>query len=295
MKTPAKSITATSGIEGKEKLLKVIINSLKDKKPQEKEKATEALKKSLEAFFETEIGKKIKELLLSRKGLPLTLMVVSTGLASMIAENTDIPSLPELPVSDRFSIKFEFEGTFKEPKSVKIIFKFALGGGEKTEKREEKPAILSLPPEVHNFISRINKKTLIKWIVDRAFYEYEMAGPDEEEKEKKFYQSVRDNPDSLPDSQLLATEIARKLYAQGMQNRINELKGQEFQKSVNFDLGHERLWNEFFELKGLAQRLEWLVNLLIPVIPFKALGIEQITFICGKFFIPIRIKQAGMK
>ena len=104
---------------------------------------------------------------------------------------------------------------------------------------------------------------------------------------------MRDNPDSLPDTQLLATELARKLFAEVMQNRINELKGKEFQKNVYFDLHYEWLWNEFFELKGLAPRLEWLLNLLIPVIPFKALGIEQMTFICGKRIIPIGIKKAG--
>ena len=115
----------------------------------------------MEAFFETEAGKKVKDMLLSTKGLPLTLMVGSAGLAAMIAENTDIPSSPEIPVSDRFSIKFEFEGTFQEPKSVKLILKFTFGGAEKTEKEEKKPSVIVLPPEVRGRRKKKRRKNSI--------------------------------------------------------------------------------------------------------------------------------------
>jgi len=111
----------------KEALLKAIVRELKGKKPKEKSQAGKAIKKSLEAALETGLGKKVKkratELLLSRKGLPFTLLTGSAALAAMIANNTDIPSTPEIPLSENTAIKVEFEGSFRKPSKFMLIFK----------------------------------------------------------------------------------------------------------------------------------------------------------------------------
>lgn len=111
----------------KEALVKAIVGQLKGKKPKEKSQAGKAVKKSLEAALETGLGKKVKkratELLLSRKGLPFTLLTGSAALAAMIANNTDIPSTPEIPLSENTAIKVEFEGSFRKPSKFMLIFK----------------------------------------------------------------------------------------------------------------------------------------------------------------------------
>ena len=294
---PKEEPKALAGIKEKEELFKAIVDALKGKEPEDKSKGTEALKKSLEAFFETETGKKVKErgleLLLSKKGLPFTLMVGSSVLAAMIANNTDIPSTPEIPLSDNLSIKVEFKGTFHKPEAVKFVLKFAFGGPAKKEGGKKKPAVLALPADLHAYIDKIDKNTLIKWIVKRAFYEWEVAGPEWEEEKKKFYQAARDHPEDLglPDARLAAEALSRALVERAIQNRIKQLKGKGVQKRLDFDLGHADLWDRFFELKGLAPRLEWLLNLLVPKVPYKALGIEQVAFICGKRLIPVKVKR----
>ena len=295
--TPKEEPKALAGIKEKEELFKAIVDALKGKEPEDKSKGTEALKKSLEAFFETETGKKVKErgleLLLSKKGLPFTLMVGSSVLAAMIANNTDIPSTPEIPLSDNLSVKVEFKGTFHKPEAVKFVLKFAFGGPAKREREKKKPAVLALPADLHAYIGKIDKNTLIKWIVQRAYYEWEVAGPEWEEEKKKFYQAARDRPEDLglPDTRLAAEALSRALVERAIQNRINQLKGKGVQKRLDFDLGHADLWDRFFELKGLAPRLEWLLNLLVPKVPYKALGIEQVAFICGKRLIPVKVKR----
>ena len=285
--SPAQKVEVVSGIEGKEKLFKAIVNALQDKESGDKSQGTEALKTSLEALLETEEGKKIKErmleLLLGGKGLPFTALVASAGLAAIVANNTDIPSTPEIPLSDNLSLKAEFEGTFQQPKGIKFVAKLTFGGPPKQE-GSKKPGVLELPPNMLATIGRIDRKTLIQWFVQQAYAEYEMAGPQEEEAKKEFYIAARDRPHALglPDAQAVAEGLARKLLERAIENRISQLKGTEMQKQVEFVMGHAEQWGRFPQLAGLAVRLEWLLGLLIPEVPYKALGIEEVVFGCGE-------------
>jgi len=294
--SPGQKPEVVSGIEGKEELFKAIVGALQGKEPEDKSQGTEALKKSLEAFFETEQGKKVKErsleLLLGSKGLPFTALVASAGLAAMVANNTDIPSTPEIPLSDNLSLKVEFEGTFQQPKGIKFVCKFTFGGPAKQEGKKQ-PGVLELPPDLRAIIGRIDRNTLIQWFVQQAYAEYEMAGPQEEEAKKRFYIAARDRPQALglPDAQAVAEALARKLLETAIQNRLNQLKGTEVQKRVEFDMGHAEQWNHFPQLVGLAARLEWLLGLLTPKVPYKALGIEEVAFACGSKLIPIKVKK----
>jgi hypothetical protein len=280
-----------------EEIYKAISNSLKDKKPEDKDENTEelkkALKKTLKAFFKTETGEKVKDMALSKKGLPLVLTVGTGALAALITENSDIPNTPEIPLTDNLSLEVEFEGTFHKPKSFKLLLKGKFGGQSKQEEKKKKLQVIELPPELHTFIGKIDEKNnaLSKWIVDRAFHEREMAGPKEEESKKTRYQQAQDAPASVLDVQLVAKTLSRKLIEKAIENKTNQLKGKELQKRVYFDLGHAELWNGFYELKGLPPILARLLNLLIPKVPYKGFGIKQVTFICGEKSVPVRVKR----
>lgn len=67
-----------------------------------------------------------------------------------------------------------------------------------------------------------------------------------------------------------------------MKNRIRELKGESYDTVLNFDMHQEQLWNEFYTLKGLWEHMNKIVQCLVPVVPFKALGIKNVMFLLGK-------------
>ncbi len=280
-----------------EDLAKWIAQMLQGKSPQDKGANTEALTKLIEAYLATKQGKELKEkalrALLGTKGLPFTLISGSAALAAMVANNTDIPSTPEIPIGDNLSIKVEFEGTFQKPTGIKFALKWKFGG-PKTEKRGGKEGtVLALPPELEAYIGRIDRQTLYKWFAGRAFHDWEWATPEEEEAKLAFYKMARDKPEALglPDAQLVAQHVARSLVEAAVANRIRELKGNGPQKEIQIDLGHNEQWDRLTTLEGLTPRLQWMLSLLLPKVPFGAQGVEQVTFRCGKRLIPLRVKR----
>lgn len=280
-----KKKTAAKKLKEQEKLFKLLVDALKGKDPKDKDQTTEALKKSLKAFFKTDEGKKIKEKalehLLSKKGLPFTIITLSGVLAAMAANNTNIPNIPDIDISDSISLKFKFEGKFQQPKSAQVILKFKFGGPDK-EKAKKSPKVIPLPDAVYTEIAKLNKLLIYKWLLDQAYWEYEIAGPDQEEHEQKFYKYVKNNPDSMPDTRIVAEQVARQLMEHGMKNRIHQLKGESFDGVMNFDMKQQKIWNEFYTLKGLKPHFNRIVQCLVPVVPYKALGIRNVMFLCGK-------------
>lgn len=280
--------------EEQEKLFKALVHLLQGKGPEEKSQATEAIKKLFEGYLETGQGKKVKQRvlqwLISKKGIPILVLAGGGALAGMIAKNTDIPATPEIPLSDNVSLKFEFEGTFQAPKGFKVSLKWAFGGPKKVQTARGKRTVLALPKELHAYIDRIDRDMLIKWFRQRAFYEWESAGPEWEQDALKFYQAARDRPHALglPDTRLVAVQISRDLVATAIQNRVSQLEGKSMQKTIRVDLGrterseHTKQWDRLHRIDGLEQRMQWLLKLLVPKVPFQALGIEQVTFLCGK-------------
>jgi hypothetical protein len=220
-------------------------------------------------------------------------MVGTAALAAMVANNTNIPSTPELPIKDNLSIKFEFEGTFQKPTGFKIAFKFTFGGPKKEKQKGREHTVLALPKELHAYIDRIDRRMLFKWFAQRAFWEWESAGPDQEEEKLRFYKAARDRPDDLglPDTRLVAKRVSRVLVETAIQIRINQLQGKVVTKHIQIDLQHAQHWNQLLIVPGLAQRLAWLLNLLVPRVPYGALGIEQVTFKCGKWPITVPVKR----
>lgn len=284
-------------LEEQEALAKWIAGMLQGKSPQDKSGNTEALVKLIEAYLETKQGKELKQkalhALLGSKGLPFTLITGSAALAAMVANNTDIPSTPEIPIGENLSIKVEFEGTFQKPTGIKFALKLKFGGPKVEKYKGKERTVLALPPELEAYIGKIDPQLFTKWFRERAFQEWEWATPEEEETKLAFYKLARDKPEALglPETRLVAQHTARSLVEAAMANRIRELEGKSGQKDLMIDLGHAEQWDRFTTLEGLMPRLQWMLSLLLPKVPFGARGIEQVTFRCGKRLIPIRVKR----
>ena len=284
-------------LQEQEELAKWIAQMLQGKSPQDKGANTKALTKLIEAYLATKQGKELKEkalrALLSTKGLPFTLISGTAALAAMVANNTDIPSTPEIPIGDNLSIKVEFEGTFQKPTGIKFGLKWKFGGPKVQKRGGKESTVLALPPELEAYIGRIDRQTLYKWFAQRAFHDWEWATPEEEEAKLAFYKTARDKPEALglPDAQLVAQHVARSLVEAAIANRIRELEGKSPQKEVEIALGHDEQWDRLTTLEGLTPRLQWMLGLLLPKVPYSAQGVEQVTFRCGKRLIPLRVKR----
>lgn len=77
----------------------------------------------------------------------------------------------------------------------------------------------------------------------------------------------------------------------GIKNRVHQLKGESFDKRLVFDMHYEKLWNEFYALNGLTTHLNNMVRLLLPVVPFKGLGITSVEFVLGKHTSFVSLKD----
>jgi hypothetical protein len=258
----------------------------------------DAVKKILEAFLGTPKGKKLKDLVIA-SGWPIFLISLSNVAAAMISKNTDIPSTPDIDLAEGYSVNIGFEGSWQQPKSVTFALKYKWGAAPKERAVVKKPPIVDLPPNIRAFVDRIDRDTLRKWAVERAFHEYDVAGPNEEEDKKKFYQKVRDDQDMLPDADLMAEGLAVELLAQGLYNRSYDfsLNGKDGEKDPLKNFWNE-LWDRFPDrFAGLFERLKWLVDLLIPkLLPPPELRmrtpiIEQVSFIAGDHYIPVRVSE----
>lgn len=241
----------------------------------------DALKQALHAFMETTQGKKLKDLLLSKRVLPVTLMIVGTALAGMIANNADIPATPDLPFYKGIKIKAEFQGQFDSPTGILITFSAPLGATPPKRKPGPKLVGAPLPAKLHADIRRqIDNDALADWIIQQAAWEYEIAGPDTEPRKKQFYHHVNNRRGDLPDTQLVAEALAREFVS----------RGKSEPKRMDFDLHHAEIWNKLDDLRGLVKRLRALVSVLTSLLPQETAGIESVAFMCGKRIIPINTK-----
>ncbi len=208
------------------------------------EKFKDAAKGLLEPLLKTPAGKKILDAALSKKGLPLTIMVLSEALAGMIAAKTDIPSTPNIPLTGRLGLKFDFEGTFDKPKSVKVTLKYNWGGAPEKPARPKLVEPPEIPPAARTEMDQIDPNLLRKHTMERTSRDWEQAGPDEEKVGKPAYQEA----ESLPDARLVAKGIAAQFVSGGSETI-----------SPPLSLGTTRGWDAQ-DLEALQGRLEWLVN-----------------------------------
>ena len=297
--TPTPAPAKEEALPGQEKeaLAKAIARMLQGKPADDKSGNTEALTKLVQAYLATKHGAQLKgkalQALLGTKGLPFTIMTGSAILAAMVANNTTIPSVPEIPIGDNLSLKVEFEGTMKKPTGIKAMLKFSFGGPKVQTGGGKAQTVLALPSELEAYINRIDQQMLIKWFIERARWDWETAGPDEEEAKLAFHRAVRARPEAmgLPDTRLVAQHIAREMVGAAIQNQLNKLQEKPVSSRLTIDLGHAQQWDHLTTLEGLLPRLQWLLNLLLPKVPYGATGIEQITFRCGRRLIPIPVKR----
>lgn len=263
------------GPEDVEKRLKEIIdlwmgNAKSEKK--EEDKYADALKQALKRFLkETPAGKKLKDLLLSKRVLPLTLMVGGAALTGILVDKRDIPSIPEIPLWRKITVSADIEGNITAPKKILLKFSMPIGGSQKPRAPNKAAATPGVPAKVATEIRRIvDDEALRTWIVNQAKWEYEIAGPREEER-KLIFRNWAANPKNrqeLPGMHSLADHLTAKLLA-AAKARHREAKVR---------LVDERIWPAITDLTGLWERLVGLVAVVSPLLGREIQGVEQVTF-----------------
>jgi hypothetical protein len=269
-----------------EKRLKAIIESLNPAKKGDKgdsEQYKKALQASLKALMATDTGKALKQRAIDvatgKEGIPLAVLVDSAALAALFAANAGIPSIPDIPVGEGMSINIDIQGTMREPTGIKFTFKYKFGGGSKDERAGTSPDVTELPPALQEVLKIIDKRLISEWILARAYYEYETAGPDEEAAKKALFDELKADSDGLPDTHLVIEALARLLIEKAGENRIE------------FDLAYAGVWDSFSDLGGLVKMLKGIVDQVLPALPEPAQEVQTIIFKCGKKVIPIPIKK----
>lgn len=117
---------AIASMQAKEQLLEYIVPQLQGKKPTEKGNiGLEAIKTAAKAALETKTGKqiqnKVKRFLISKDGVPLSIMLGTTAVAAMIANAAKVPSIP-IPLSDRMKLTLDIQGPLNRPEGVMATF-----------------------------------------------------------------------------------------------------------------------------------------------------------------------------
>ena len=106
-------------------VMEQIATSAEGKKPRDKKEYEEAIKTTGKALLETGAGKQLteqaKRFLLSSKGMPLTLTLGAGALAAMIANNTEVPSIP-IPLSENMELTIDVKGSITNPEGVFATF-----------------------------------------------------------------------------------------------------------------------------------------------------------------------------
>jgi hypothetical protein len=117
---------AIASLQAKEQLLEYIVPQLQGKQPAEKENVgLEAITATAKAALETKTGKqvqkKVKRFLLSKEGVPLSIMLGTTAVAAMIANAAKVPSIP-IPLSDNMQLTLDIQGPLNHPEGVMATF-----------------------------------------------------------------------------------------------------------------------------------------------------------------------------
>lgn len=117
---------AVAAMQAKERLLRHLSNELQGKPPEKNNAGQEAIKNAAKATLETDAGRqiqrKVKRFLFSKEGIPVSIMLGTTGVAAMIANNTGVPAIP-IPLSDNMQLTIDIEGPITQPKGAMATFK----------------------------------------------------------------------------------------------------------------------------------------------------------------------------
>lgn len=232
---------------------------------------SEAFTEALKAYVETPQGKKLKDLLLSKEVLPLSLSVIGAGLAAMILNKQDLPSVPAFNITKDLKIRAEIQSKKGQVSGAVIHFTLDVGKPPKKQSRSLVSRQPGLPVDVARQIRRkVDDQALRNWIIRQAEWEYETAGPREEARKRIFRNWVKNsrNRDFLPSMHVLGDAVAVQLMSAASQKR----------REVLFKLT-EDLWAQITDRTGLYKCLLALVEVVVPLLGNRTGGVQQITFI----------------
>jgi hypothetical protein len=79
-----------------------------------------------EALLQTGICQQLvqqaKQFMLSREGLPFSLTLGAGALAAMIANQAEVPSLPEIELAEGVRLQIDLDGPITKPKGIMVRF-----------------------------------------------------------------------------------------------------------------------------------------------------------------------------
>ena len=237
----------------------------------EEDKYKEALKAALKRYLETSQGKKLKDLLLSTEVLPLTLMVAGTALTALLANEGDIPSIPELELTNKLKVSADIKGNIAKFEGVVITFSLTFGGVDHKVPVKTSDGVIAVSAAVINEIHRqLDDNALRQWIIRQAAWEYEIAGPREESQKLEFRNWVRDprHHGELPGVHAIADRLAALL--------VNAAKTKK--REVRLELVDERIWSNITDRTGVFAILNNIVKIVAAVLGGAINKVDQVTF-----------------
>lgn len=248
-----------------------------DKKTnKEKDKLKDAIKKALEAFVETPQGKKLKDLLLSKQVLPLTLMAIGTALTGILANKEDFPSIPEIEIWKKLKVSAEIKGNVNRLTGVTIKFSFPFGVPGKKTGPDQASKVVGVPFKIVVEIKKkINENAFRQWIIKQANWEYETAGPREEKDKRKFRDQVRHlarNPKEdwdLPILRNIAMSLAANLYQSAKSKKLE----------VTIKLVDENAWPNITDRTGVFNHLQHAARVVVSVMKDDVGTVKRIIFV----------------
>jgi hypothetical protein len=179
-----------------------------------------AVRESLKAFLKTDTGKawmeKVKAAATGKRGLPFTIMVLTQAAVAAVASNIEVPSLPDIDIAEGLSVSIKVEGTTRRPTGGMITLTWKFGGSSGSG-AETRPAVAGVPQRLpaasETAIQGLEADLLYRALLRQAFLDYEIAGPDEEPRERREYLSLKADDGDVPEARAVARAVARKMLA----------------------------------------------------------------------------------
>jgi hypothetical protein len=252
-------------------IVDVLLKTNKFTKTQQEE-YSEAFTEILKAYVETPQGKKLKDLLLSKDVLPLTLTVASALLTGLVVNQQDLPNVPELNLWRDLTISAEVQSKNGKVTGVVVKFSLPLGKPPKKPAPRKKSPVAAVPAAVARQIrARVKDQELRRWLIAQAAWEAEIAGPREEMQMRRFRNWVRNqkNQDSLPSLHLMGDALAAQILEAARTN----------QREVIFRLTEDYLWNYISDRTGLYRCLKKLAKVVARILGTRIGGVRLVTFL----------------
>ena len=190
-------------------------------KKSDSDKYSDAFKEALNNFLaqHPDVKKKIVELLMNKKLLPLELMMAAPALVGIVVNKRDLPSL-EIPLGRQMKVNIDIDGNVSQIKKVVIKFEMPIGSVERRPKSElpsmpnVKPAVDIAPALTERFRTMLPDAAIRNWMLSWFEAKFDRAGPWEEARYRMICDWIRnpDNVDQLPSLHDLADNLLVAIY-----------------------------------------------------------------------------------